>query len=76
MEQASGQDLGWLFDQWVYSGGARNLNVTQLWHPRTKTLTVTVTQIQRPDAITPAAFRLPMEVKDHNVRGRRDGEDG
>lgn len=63
MEQASGQDLGWWFDEWVYSGGAPSLNVTQLWHPRTKTLTVTVTQVQKPDAITPAVFRLPMEVK-------------
>ena len=63
MEQASGQDLSWWFNQWVYSGGAPSLSVSQLWHPRTKTLTVTVTQIQKPDAITPAIFRLPMEVK-------------
>ncbi|MFL6375333.1 MAG: M1 family metallopeptidase [Pyrinomonadaceae bacterium] len=63
MEQSSGQDLGWWFNEWVYSGGSPSLNVTQLWHPRTKTLTVTVTQIQPPDAITPAVFRLPMDVR-------------
>jgi len=71
MEQASGQDLGWWFDEWVYSGGAPSLNVTQLWHPRTKTLTVTVTQVQKPDAITPAAFRLPMDVKVTTPSGER-----
>ena len=63
MEQASGQDLGWWFDQWVYSGGAPSLNVTQVWHPRTKTLTVSVAQIQKADAITPGAFRLPLDIK-------------
>jgi aminopeptidase N len=63
MEQTSRQDLGWWFDEWVYSGGAPSLSVTQVWHPRTKSLTVTVTQVQRPDAITPAAFRLPMDIK-------------
>ena len=63
MEQASGQDLGWWFSEWVYSGGAPTLSVSQLWHPRSKTLTVTVTQVQRSDAITPGAFRLPMDIK-------------
>jgi len=71
MEQASGQDLGWWFDEWVYSGGAPSLNVTQLWHPRTKTLTVTVTQVQKPDAITPATFHLPMDVKVTTPSGER-----
>jgi aminopeptidase N len=74
MEQSSGQDLGWWFDQWVYHGGAPSLNVTQLWHPRTGTLTVTVTQIQKPDAITPAVFRLPMEVKLTTAEGDKTEE--
>jgi aminopeptidase N len=62
MEDASGQDLAWFFDQWVYSAGAPSLTVTQSWRPRTKTFTVKITQTQRPDAITPAAFRLPMDM--------------
>jgi aminopeptidase N len=62
MEEASGQDLGWFFDQWVYGGGAPKLDVRQVWHARTKTLNIMISQTQG-DAITPAVFRLPIEIK-------------
>jgi aminopeptidase N len=62
MEEASGQDLGWFFDQWVYGAGAPRLDVRQVWHARTKTLNVIVSQLQG-DTITPSVFRLPMEIK-------------
>lgn len=62
MEETSGQNLGWFFDQWVYGAGAPRLDVRQVWHARTKTLTLTVSQTQG-DAITPSIFRLPMEVQ-------------
>jgi aminopeptidase N len=62
MEEASGQDLGWFFDQWVYGAGAPKLEVRQTWHTRTKTLNIMVTQTQG-DAITPMVFRLPIDVK-------------
>ena len=62
MEDASGQDLGWFFDQWVYGVGAPRLVVGQVYHPRTKTLKITVTQTQKPEANVPTAFRLPMDV--------------
>jgi aminopeptidase N len=63
MEEASGQDLGWFFDQWVYSAGAPAITVKQSYTPRTKTLSLTFTQTQRIDAITPLAFRLPLELE-------------
>jgi len=62
MEATSGQDLGWFFDQWVYGAGAPKLDVRQVWHARTKTLNVMVSQLQG-DAITRAVFRLPMDIK-------------
>ncbi len=62
MEDASGQDLGWFFDQWVYGVGAPKLVVGQIYNSRTKTLKLTVTQTQRPDVNVPTAFRLPMDV--------------
>jgi aminopeptidase N len=63
MEEASGQDLKWFFEQWVYSAGYPELSVTQAYLPASKTLRITVTQNQKLDKITPAAFRLPLEVE-------------
>jgi aminopeptidase N len=62
MEETSGQDLGWFFDQWVYGLGYPKMNVTPVWNPAKKTLTVTVTQIQKPVRLVASAFRLPMDI--------------
>jgi aminopeptidase N len=69
MEEASGQNLGWFFDQWVYGIGAPKLDIRQTYVPRTKTLKLTVTQTQRPEANVPAAFRLPLDVEITTPRG-------
>jgi aminopeptidase N len=63
MEDASGRDLDWFFDQWVYMAGHPKLSVSQVWDAATNTLRVTVNQIQRADKITPSAFRLPMDIE-------------
>lgn len=63
MEEASGKELGWFFDQWVYHGGHPKLEVKPVWNPRSKTLKLTVSQTQKADKLIPAAFRLPMEVE-------------
>jgi aminopeptidase N len=63
MEQASGKDLGWFFEQWIYGAGYPKLSVAQNWTPGTKTLRLTVTQTQPLDKITPEAFRLPMDLQ-------------
>ena len=62
MEESSGQDLGWFFDQWVYGAGSPRLDVKQSYSSRSKTLTLTVSQTQLTDTITPAIFRLPMDI--------------
>ena len=63
MEEASGRDLDWFFDQWVYMGGHPKLVVRHVWDEQKKTLRVTVTQAQKADRLTPAAFRLPMDIE-------------
>ena len=63
MEESSGRDLSWFFDQWVYMGGYPKLEVKPVWDQSSTTLRVTVTQIQKADTITPAAFRLPLDVE-------------
>lgn len=62
MEESSGQDLGWFFDQWVYSGGLPKLTIRQIYNARAKTLTIVTVQTHKPDAITPAVFRLPLQI--------------
>ena len=63
MESASGQDLEWFFDQWVYHSGAPRLSVTSKYSAAKKTVIVTVAQIQKADDLVPAAFRLPLEFE-------------
>lgn len=72
MEEASGQDLNWFFDQWVYGAGHPKLNVTHAWNERSKTLRLTVKQTQDADKLVPAAFRLPMEVEFTMASGKKD----
>jgi aminopeptidase N len=69
MEEASGQDLDWFFDQWVYAIGAPTLDVRQVYSARSKTLKLTVTQTQKPAVHVPVAFRLPMDVEITTSRG-------
>lgn len=72
MEEASARDLGWFFDQWVYGAGAPRLDIKQVYSPRARTLTVTVSQTQAEDAITPRIFRLPLDVVVRTASGRVD----
>jgi len=68
MEEASGQDLGWFFNQWVYGLGSPKVTVKQAYNPGSKTLTLTVSQTQKLDRLTPPAFRLPLDVEVHSGR--------
>lgn len=71
MEEASGQDLGWFFDQWIYGVGAPNVTIRPIYSARTKTLKITVTQTQRADALGPLAFRLPVNVSVKTATGEK-----
>lgn len=71
MEEASGQDLGWFFDQWVYGLGSPKLSVKQAYNAGSRTLTLTITQTQKQDRLTPPAFRLPLDIEIETARGER-----
>jgi len=62
MEETSGQDLEWFFEQWVYGGGAPRIDVKTTYSSRTKTLTMNFAQTQLADSITPSVFRLPLAI--------------
>lgn len=57
MEQATGQDLGPFFDQWLYRGGVPRLTGTWSWDSATKAVTIDLRQTQ-----AGAPFRLTVEV--------------
>jgi aminopeptidase N len=71
MEEVSGRDLEWFFSQWVYSGGLPKLEVRQTYDSGSKTLRLTVVQVQKADKITPAAFRLPIDVEIKTAEGTK-----
>lgn len=71
MEESSGQDLTWFFDQWVYGVGAPKLTVRPVYNARTKTVTVTFTQTQRAAALVPMAFRMPMNIAITTAEGTK-----
>ncbi len=72
MEESSGTELGWFFDQWVYGLGSPKLEVRQAYNSRTKTLSLTVAQIQKQDKFTPQAFTLPIDVSIMTALGQQN----
>lgn len=69
MELASGQELDWFFDQWVYGIGYPKLTVRPVYNARSKTLKLTVAQTQPPGKLTPAAYRMPLQVDVRTASG-------
>ncbi len=61
-EETCNCDLGWFFNQWVYSIGYPQLDVTRKWDPSTKTLNVTVEQVQPIDSMRPY-FKFPTTIR-------------
>ncbi|MBK5254914.1 MAG: M1 family metallopeptidase [Vicinamibacteria bacterium] len=57
MEEASGMELGWFFDQWLTRGGYLKLRVGWTYDAATKTVRLEVEQLQ-----AGAPLRMPIEV--------------
>lgn len=70
-EEESGKDLTWFFEQWVYGTGYPKLRITSTYSRRTGALTVAVSQTQAPGRLTPAAFRLPLDIAVQTPSGVR-----
>lgn len=70
-EKTSGKQLDWFFDQWLYKAGYPELRVRSTYNPASRQLTLDVTQTQVPDELTPAVFRLPVEIELATAQGAR-----
>jgi aminopeptidase N len=62
MEEESGQDLSWFFEQWVYGSGVPRLAVKHAYDKDAGLLTITVEQTQPVTDVRPL-FRTPVDVE-------------
>ncbi len=69
LEETSGQNLDWFFAQWIYGAGYPKLTVKHIYNPKTKMLTLTVSQTQKAGANVAAAFRLPATFQINTAKG-------
>ena len=65
LEEVSGLDLTWYFNQWYYSPGHPDLDITYRWNEAEKTETICVRQTQSGNP-----FTLPVAI-DIYIRGRK-----
>lgn len=70
MEESSGLNLDWFFNEWVYHAGFPELKVTAQWDEAQKTEVLHVEQTQALDADT-ALFRMPVDVEVHTPSGAK-----
>lgn len=70
VREATGESLGWFFEQWVRKAGFPELTVTRAWDAQRKVLTLTVEQTQELKDETPL-FTVPLDVEiETGGRGR------
>ncbi|MBX6364267.1 MAG: DUF3458 domain-containing protein [Gemmatimonadetes bacterium] len=72
IQQTTGEDLGWFFDEWLYQAGYPEFDVASSYDASARRLTLTVRQTQTDSAglgddgvrfTTPAVFRMPVTVR-------------
>lgn len=65
IEEVTGKNLHWFFEQWIYRPGYPELEVEYDWQREQKTLRLSVRQVQKADEDdeVPAAFRFPVEIE-------------
>ncbi|HKG05660.1 MAG TPA: M1 family aminopeptidase [Pedobacter sp.] len=56
MEEASGKDLNWFFNQWYFNSGHPKVTIDYAWDAASKTQKVTIKQLQ------PDIFTVPMAI--------------
>ena len=68
VEEATGQNLYWFFDQWVYKAGHPVFDVAYSYNDSLRSLFLTVKQTQSMDSLT-GVFRTPVDVEIVTAKG-------
>jgi aminopeptidase N len=63
IEEATGYNLKWFFDQWLYKAGYPIFEVKYSFDDSKKLLKLEVEQIQPGDSLTPEVFKTPVDVE-------------
>ncbi len=62
IEEATGQNLYWFFDEWVYKAGHPVFDLKYSWDETSKLVALSVKQTQKMDSLT-GVFRMPVDVE-------------
>lgn len=62
IEEATGQNLFWFFDQWIYKAGYPIFTVSYKYNDTTKALALHIQQTQQQDSLT-GIFRTPVDIE-------------
>jgi aminopeptidase N len=68
MEEASGEDLGWFFTEWVYHAGFPAFEVHSSYDSTARNITLMIEQQQEVDNLTPL-YRMPVDVEVTTAKG-------
>ncbi|HUL43344.1 MAG TPA: M1 family metallopeptidase [Bacteroidota bacterium] len=62
IEEATGYNLGWFFDEWLYKAGYPEFEVRSDWNQSGRSLNLSVRQTQKIDSLT-GVFSMPVNVE-------------
>ena len=62
IEESTGQNLYWFFDEWLYKAGHPVFDVSYRWNDTLKAVLMSVRQTQQQDSLT-GVFRVPVDIE-------------
>ncbi|HXG93591.1 MAG TPA: DUF3458 domain-containing protein [Blastocatellia bacterium] len=76
IEEATGQNLQWFFDEWVYKMGHPEFEISSSYDEKTHSLRLTVKQTQKPDDArpwfeSPEFFTMPVDIAVTTASGEK-----